>query len=52
MQAIARHFCHSDKGYNSYSIPKDVDFLEAYALHLKQREGSPVCHVERYIEGS
>lgn len=52
MQAIARHFCHGDKGYNSYNPPKRVDFLEAYVLHLKQREGSPVCHTERYIEGS
>ena len=52
MQAIARHFCHGDKGYNSYNPPKKVDFLEAYVLHLKQREGSPVCHVEAYIEGS
>ena len=52
MQAIARHFCHGPKGYNSYNPPKKVDFLEAYVLHLKQRESSPVCHVERYIEGS
>mmetsp|Transcript_55147 Transcript_55147/g.49645 ORF Transcript_55147/g.49645 Transcript_55147/m.49645 type:complete len:425 (-) Transcript_55147:190-1464(-) len=52
MQAIAHHFCHGPKGYNSYTPPKEVDFLEAYVLHLKQREGSPVCHVEKYIEGT
>ncbi|ETO16281.1 hypothetical protein RFI_21073 [Reticulomyxa filosa] len=31
--------------------PKLVDFLEAYVLQLVQREGSPVCHVEKFIEG-
>ena len=51
MQAIARYFCHGPTGYNSYNPPKKVDFLEAYVLYLKQRENSPVCHVERYISG-
>jgi len=51
MQAIARFFCHGITGYNSYNPPKKVDFLDAYVLHLKQREGSPVCHVEQYIAG-
>jgi len=51
MQAIARYFCHCENGYNSYDPPKKVDFLEAFVLDLKQREGSPVCHVEKYIGG-
>lgn len=51
MQAIARYFCHGENGYNSYNPPKKVDFLEAYVLQLQQREGFPVCHVEKFISG-
>ena len=51
MQAIARHFANGPNGYNSYGPPKKVDFLEAFVLQLVQREGAPLCHVERYIEG-
>ncbi|ETO21787.1 hypothetical protein RFI_15417 [Reticulomyxa filosa] len=31
--------------------PKRVDFLEANVLQLVQREGSPLCHMEKFIEG-
>lgn len=48
MQGVARHFA---KSYNKYQIPKKVNFLEAYVLELPQREGGPVCGVEKYIEG-
>ena len=51
MQCIAKYFCHGPKGYNSYKPPKEVDFLDSFVLNLKQRQGSPVCHVERYIQG-
>jgi len=51
MQAVARYFCHGPNGYNSYNPPKLVDFLDAYVLQLMQREGSPLCHVEKFIEG-
>ena len=50
-QVIARHFCHGSNGYNAYNPPQKVDFLEAFVLNLKQREGSEVCFVERYIDG-
>ena len=46
MQQIARHFT---KSYNSYNPPKHVDFLEAYVLHLEQREGSPVWYAHIFI---
>jgi len=48
MQTVAAHFA---KKYNSYHPPKKVEFLVACVLELKQREGSPVCGVERFISG-
>lgn len=54
-QTIARYFCHESNhsnGYNACKSSKQVkmDFLESFVLHLKQRQGSPVCHVEEYFE--
>jgi len=48
MQAVAAHFAEK---YNSYNPPKRVEFISAYILELKQREGSPVCGVEKFIKG-
>jgi len=48
MQAVAAHFARK---YNSYNPPKRVEFISACVLELKQREGSPVCGVEKFIKG-
>jgi len=48
MQAVAAYFATK---YNSYNPPKKVKFLKAFVLELNQREGSPVCGVERFISG-
>lgn len=48
MQAVAGYFASK---YNSYNPPKKIKFLVACVLELKQREGSPVCGVERFISG-
>jgi hypothetical protein len=48
MQAVAAYFATT---YNSYNPPKKVKFLVACVLELKQREGTPVCGVERFISG-
>jgi len=48
MQAVAAYFATK---YNSYNPPKKVKFLKACVLELNQRQGSPVCGVERFISG-
>jgi len=48
MQAVAAYFATK---YNSYNPPKKVKFLKACVLELNQREGLPVCGVERFISG-
>jgi len=48
MQAVAAYFA---KKYNSHQPPKLVEFISAYVLELKQREGTPVCGVEKFIKG-
>jgi len=48
MQAVAAYFATK---YNSYNPPKKVKFLIACVLELNQREGKPVCGVERFISG-
>lgn len=48
MQTIAAYFA---KKYNSYNPPKLVEFISAYVLELTQREGAPVCGVEKFIKG-
>lgn len=37
--------------YNKYDPPKRVDFILAYVLELIDREGSPLCCVERFVAG-
>lgn len=48
MQAVAAHFANK---FNSYNPPKRIEFLTAFILELVQREGSPLCGVERFITG-
>lgn len=48
MQAYCAHFARK---FNTYNPPKKVEFLEAFILELKQRAGSPVCGVEKFIKG-
>lgn len=37
--------------YNQCNVPKKVDFLAAYVLELVERQGRPICGVEKYIAG-
>jgi len=46
--AAAAHFAIK---YNKYGPPTKVHFLPTFILELKQREGLPVCGVERFIKG-
>ena len=49
MQTLARYYAHL---FNEYQPPKLVDFVKASILRLEEREGQPLCGVERYIEGT
>lgn len=48
-QNCAREYA---KMYNKYNPPKPVQFVEAFVLALVDRPGSPLCAVERYIDGT
>jgi len=48
MQAIAAYYA---KQFNEYNPPKKVDFVKAWLLQLDDREGTPICGVERFIDG-
>jgi len=48
MQAVAAHFAER---FNRYDPPKKIKFLSAFIMELKDRVGSPVCGVERFIKG-
>lgn len=37
--------------YNSYDPPRKVEFCKAWILELIERDGSPLCGVEKFIEG-
>ncbi len=37
--------------FNEYHPPKRVDFVMAWILKLEDRAGTPLCGVERYIDG-
>jgi len=39
------------KKFNSYSPPKNVDFVKVAILELTDRDGSPLCTVEKFIIG-
>ena len=32
-------------------MTEQVDFLDAYVLELKDRANTPICAVEKYIQG-
>ena len=49
MQALAKYYADQ---YNKYNPPKTVDFVKAWLLELVDREDSPLCGVERFIDGS
>lgn len=36
--------------YNKRNPPKKVDFLAAYVMQLMDRQGEPICAVEKFIE--
>jgi len=37
--------------FNAHNPPKKVSFLDAYVLELKDRPGSRICAVEKFIDG-
>lgn len=37
--------------YNRYNPPKKVDIFQVCVIELKDREGSPLFHLEHFIEG-
>eukprot|EP00914_Ancora_sagittata_P024081 GHVO01047919.1.p1 GENE.GHVO01047919.1~~GHVO01047919.1.p1 ORF type:complete len:716 (-),score=143.89 GHVO01047919.1:798-2945(-) len=37
--------------YNRHNPPKKVDIFQMYVLEFKDRPGSPIFHLEHYIEG-
>uniref|UniRef100_A0A7S3YR87 Alpha-type protein kinase domain-containing protein n=1 Tax=Lotharella globosa TaxID=91324 RepID=A0A7S3YR87_9EUKA len=48
MQSLAGYIATR---FNRCNPPKPVAFLEAFVVELEEREGRPVCGVERYIRG-
>lgn len=38
--------------YNRHNPPKKVDMIQMYILEFKNRKGSPLYHLEHYIEGN
>lgn len=38
--------------YNRHNPPKKVDMMQMYILEFKNRKGSPLYHLEHYIEGN
>jgi hypothetical protein len=48
MQSVAKYYA---KQFNEYNPPKGVDFVAAWILRLDDREGAPLCGVERFIDG-
>jgi len=49
MQTVAKHYAEK---FNEYTPPKKIDFVSAWLLRLESRQGTPMCCVERYIDGS
>jgi hypothetical protein len=49
MQTVAKYYADQ---FNEYNPPKKVDFVKAWLLKLEDRQGKPLCGVERFIEGS
>eukprot|EP00727_Mastigamoeba_balamuthi_P014621 m51a1_g9785 putative myosin heavy chain (466) ;mRNA; r:1695421-1698611 len=48
IQMYARMFAER---FNAYNPPKKVDFLKAWILELTERKGTPLCGLERFIDG-
>lgn len=48
MQMYTREYARK---YNSYKVPKKVDFVKAWILELVERPHRPLCAVERFITG-
>jgi len=48
MQCLAGYIAER---FNRCNPPKQVEFLEAFVVELEEREGRPICGVERYIRG-
>jgi len=48
MQCLAKMYAAK---YNEYGPPKKVDFVSACIYQLLDREGRPICGVERFISG-
>jgi len=48
MQCLAKMYAAK---YNEYGPPKNVDFVSACIYQLLDREGQPICGVERFING-
>ena len=46
------HCAQYAKLFNSYSPPRTVEFVKAWILELTEREGRPLCAIERFISGS
>jgi len=47
-QAIAKYYARK---FNEYNPPKKVAFVKAWLYILENREGRPICGVERFIDG-
>lgn len=47
-QTVARYYAQL---YNEHQVPKKVAFVKAWILQLDDREGRPLCGVERFMDG-
>ncbi|GBG28347.1 Alpha-protein kinase 1 [Hondaea fermentalgiana] len=45
------HCAHYARLFNSYNPPRLVEFCKAWILELTEREGAPLCAVERFVAG-
>uniref|UniRef100_A0A7S2RID9 Alpha-type protein kinase domain-containing protein n=1 Tax=Mucochytrium quahogii TaxID=96639 RepID=A0A7S2RID9_9STRA len=45
------HCAHYARLFNTYDPPRLVEFCKAWILELVDREGSPLCAVERFVAG-
>ena len=48
MQAHCQHYAEK---FNMYNPSKNVGFVKAWVMELIERDGTPLCGVERFIEG-
>jgi len=45
------HCAHYARLFNSYQPPRAVRFVKAWILELVERQGRPLCAIERFISG-